>query len=172
MDPRTLCCVFLFLSVLVERASKARALMCWAGKMIGVGGGQGGDRATRRLGPQPPRRGPACSGAPLNSTSGWRGKNGPGGLGVLLRLLHQVAVWPWASHCPELGPKGGSTWEVGIGKDVLMNFQTHRGCLPWKVVSAVSLEKSVQDVDARQEVDGMCCILLGREGQHARCCII
>lgn len=44
---------------------------------------------------------------------------------------------------------------VGIEKDILMNFQTHSGCLRWKVVSALSLEKSVQAEDARQEVEGM-----------------
>lgn len=76
------------------------------------------------------------------------------GLGVLL-----------TSSCVASGKSPSRTWSkgwkhlggnlgVGIEKDVLMNFQTHRGCLPWKVVSALSLEKSVQDEGARQEVEG------------------
>ena len=49
--------------------------------MIGVAGGQGGVRATGRLGPQPHHLGHPCSGVPLNITlverqeQGW----GPGG---------------------------------------------------------------------------------------------
>lgn len=68
-------------------------------------------------------------------------------------------MWSHASHCSEFGPKGGSTWEDFGGlhmEDVLMSraVQTHRGWLLSKVVSTLSLEKSTQDMDVGQEMEG------------------
>lgn len=44
-----------------------------------------------------------------------------------------------------------------------------QGGLPRKVVSALPLQKCEQDVDARQEAEGMRCVLEGREGCREAC---